>query len=86
MLKNKKGITLIALVVTIVVLLILAGVTISLLLDENGIIAKSKDARTETRVSQIEDEVGMWKQHNFINKESNQAQESADRKNYLIKH
>ena len=78
MLKNKKGITLIALVVTIVVLLILAGVTISLLLDENGIIAKSKDARTETRVSQIEDEVGMWKQHNFINKESNQAQESAE--------
>ena len=64
--------------ITIVVLLILAGVTISLLLDENGIIAKSKDARTETRVSQIEDEVGMWKQHNFINKESNQAQESAD--------
>ena len=76
MLKTQKGITLIALVVTIVVLLILAGVTISLLLDENGIIAKSKDARTETRVSQIEDEVGMWKQHNFINKESNQAQES----------
>ena len=55
MLKKQKGITLIALVVTIVVLLILAGVTISLLLDENGIIAKSKDARTETRVSQIED-------------------------------
>ena len=78
MLKTQKGITLIALVVTIVVLLILAGVTISLLLDENGIIAKSKDARTETKVSQIEDEVGMWKQHNFINKESNQEQESAD--------
>jgi len=78
MLKNKKGITLIALVVTIVVLLILAGVTISLLLDENGIIAKSKDARIETRASQVEDEVGMWKQHNFINKESNQAQESVD--------
>ena len=78
MLKTQKGITLIALVVTIVVLLILAGVTISLLLDENGIIAKSKDARAETRVSQIEDEVGMWKQHNFINKESNQAQENAD--------
>ena len=78
MLKNKKGITLIALVVTIVVLLILAGVTINLLLDENGIIAKSKDARSGTRASQVEDEVGMWKQHNFINKESNQAQENAD--------
>ena len=60
------------------VLLILAGVTISLLLDENGIIAKSKDARIGTRASQVEDEVGMWKQHNFINKESNQAQENAD--------
>ena len=78
MLKTQKGITLIALVVTIVVLLILAGVTISLLLDENGIIAKSKDARIETRASQVEDEVGMWKQHNFINKESNQKQEEAD--------
>ena len=78
MLKKQKGITLIALVVTIVVLLILAGVTLNLLLDENGIITKSKDARTETRISQIEDEVEMWKQHNFINKESNQAQESAD--------
>ena len=78
MLKKQKGITLIAVVVTIVVLLILAGVTINLLLDENGIIAKSKDARSGTRASQVEDEVGMWKQHNFINKESNQAQESAD--------
>ncbi len=46
-LKTENGITLIALVVTIVVLLILAGVSISLLLDENGIIKKSKDARRE---------------------------------------
>ena len=38
MLKNKKGITLIALVVTIVVLLILAGISISLIVDKNGII------------------------------------------------
>ena len=46
-LKNGKGITLIALVVTIVVLLILAGVSISLILDNNGIIQKSKQARKE---------------------------------------
>ena len=76
--KERKAITLIALVVTIVVLLILAGVTISLLLDENGIIAKSKYARLENRASQVEDEIGMWKQNNFINKESDQAQEEAD--------
>ena len=42
MLKNKRGITLIALVVTIVVLLILAGISISLIVDKNGIIQKVK--------------------------------------------
>ena len=47
MLKNRKGITLIALVVTIVVLLILAGVSISLILDNNGVIQKSKEAKRE---------------------------------------
>lgn len=46
-LENKNGITLIALVVTIVVLLILAGVSISLILDNNGVIQKSKDAKRE---------------------------------------
>lgn len=59
-------------------LLILAGVTVSLLQDENGIIEKSKVAKIETRASQVEDEVGMWKLNNFISKESNQEQESAD--------
>ena len=47
MLKNKNGITLIALVVTIVVLLILAGVSISLVLDNNGIINRSKEAKNQ---------------------------------------
>ena len=59
MLKKQKGITLIALVVTIVVLLILAGVTISLLLDENGIIAKSKDARNSAIESDEKEKVEM---------------------------
>lgn len=43
-------------VVTIVVLLILAGVTISLLLDENGIIQKSKDARREYKQAQANEQ------------------------------
>ena len=45
MLKNKKGITLVALVVTVVVLLILAGVALNLTLGENGLITKAKDAK-----------------------------------------
>ena len=40
--KTNEGITLIALVITIVVLLILAGVTISTLIGENGIITRCK--------------------------------------------
>ena len=44
--RQKKGITLIALVITIVVLMILAGVTINLVLGENGILVKAQEART----------------------------------------
>ena len=51
--KNEKGITLVALVVTIIVLMILAGVSISLVLGENGIITKSKYAKQETLNAQI---------------------------------
>ena len=46
-LKNTKGITLIALVITIVVLLILAGVSINAIFSENGIINKAKDAQNK---------------------------------------
>ena len=59
MLKNKNGITLIALVVTMVVLLILAGVSISLILDNNGIIKKSKDARREYRQAQTNEQADL---------------------------
>lgn len=44
MFKKEKGITLIALVVTIIVLLILAGVAISLTIGQNGIFGKAQDA------------------------------------------
>ena len=50
--KNNKGITLVALVVTIVVLLILAGVSINLVLGDNGIVKKAQDAKTKTAEDQ----------------------------------
>ena len=59
MIKLNKAITLIALVVTIVVLLILAGVTLKLVLDNNGIIQKSKEARSETIVADEKSKVEM---------------------------
>ena len=44
MLKNQNGITLVALVITIIVLLILAGITISLTLGEHGLIQRAQNA------------------------------------------
>ena len=49
--KSTKGITLIALIVTIVILLILAGISIVMLTGENGIINKTKKAKEETEIS-----------------------------------
>ena len=57
--KETKGITLIALVVTIVVLLILAGVSINLILDNNGVIAKAKDAKEKQIVAGEKDQISL---------------------------
>ena len=55
--KFNKGITLIALVITIIVLLILAGVSIAMLTGENGLLTQAEDAKKETESSGIEEEV-----------------------------
>lgn len=58
--KNKEmGITLIALVVTIIVLLILAGISITLVLGENGIIHRTKDAKKIHEEKNIDTEIEM---------------------------
>ena len=54
--RNTKGITLIALVVTVIVLIILAGVSISLVLGENGIVNKAKKAKENTELAKVEEE------------------------------
>ena len=57
--KNNKGITLIALVITIIVLLILAGVSISLVVGNNGILTQSKSAVETNREAKAKEEVEM---------------------------
>ena len=57
--KETNGITLIALVVTIVVLLILAGVSINMVLGQNGIVTKAKDARDKTEQAKQNDLASM---------------------------
>lgn len=54
--KENKGITIVALVITIIVLLVLAGVSLSLVLGENGIVKKAQEARNKTTEGQLNTE------------------------------
>lgn len=56
MLKGQKGITLVALVVTIIVLIILAGVSIALVLGDNGIVTKAKEGKQNYAVAANEEQ------------------------------
>ena len=58
---RKNGITLIALVVTIVVLLILAGITISLVFGSNGVIQKAQDSKEQTEIGEMREKLEMAK-------------------------
>ena len=55
--KKNNGITLIALVITIIVLLILAGVTIATLTGENGILTRASEVSEETKKANVEEQV-----------------------------
>ncbi len=69
-LKN-EGITLIALVVTIVVLLILAGITINMVLGENGIISQAKLAAEKTKEAEEQQEKDLQDLAGMINEAVN---------------
>ena len=57
MIKNNKGITLIALVITIIVLLILAGVSIAMLTGSNGILTQATNADKTTTIATVREKV-----------------------------
>lgn len=58
---SNKGITLIALVITIIVLLILAAISIATLTGDNGILTKANEAKDETRGASVEEAKNLWK-------------------------
>lgn len=70
--KKTNGITLIALVITIIVLLILAGVTISLVVGENGILGKAQEAVSTNQKATVLEEAQMvlvdWQSDYLIEK------------------
>ena len=72
--KKQNGITLIALVITIIVLLILAGVSINMVLGQNGVLSKAQNAVSETKKASVLEEAQMiildWQTENLVSKTS----------------
>lgn len=66
---SNYGITLIALVVTIIVLLILAGITITTVLGDNGVIELAKQAKKETVVATVKEAIDIAKLSKSLEKE-----------------
>ena len=69
--KNMKGITLIALVITIIVLLILAGVSIAMLTGENGILTQAQRAKEETEQAEKNEMSDLASMESLINEYQN---------------
>lgn len=85
MLKFKKveGITLIALVITIIVLLILAGVSIATLSGENGILSKAANAKIEQDHATVLETMQLEIQGNMINNHTKKDEEEKDTMTFL---
>lgn len=69
MLKSKKGITLVALVITIVVLIILAGVSLTLVLGNQGILTKAKEGKTNYTAASEEEQKYLTNAETYLNTE-----------------
>ena len=69
--KKENGITLIALIVTIIVLLILAGVSIAMLTGDNGILSQAQNAKKETEEAERNEKLDLLKQEDLINETLN---------------
>ena len=68
--KKQTGITLIALVITIIVLLILAGVSIAMLTGNNGILTQAKLAKENTALAKEDEENKLAKNNEYINEQT----------------
>ena len=79
MLKNKNGITLIAMIITIIVMLILAGISIATLAGENGVINKTTIAKAATRAGEIKEIVRLEASNNKVAEFTNDEQKTRDK-------
>ncbi len=82
LIKTSNGITLIALVITIIILLILAGVTIATLTGDNGILTQAGNAKEATQKAEAQEEVNLALANLKI--EENQRDISQDEKKKIL--
>ena len=67
--RNERGITLIALVITIIVLIILAGVGINAIMGEDGLISRAKRVKEEQKIAEITDKLELEKGTLYVNEQ-----------------
>ncbi len=78
MIKSQKGITLIALVITIIVLLILAGVSIAMLTGPNGLLTRANDSKIEQLKAEAVERANMEGQAQYANALAGRAFDSIE--------
>ena len=78
--QNEFGITLIALIVTIIVLLILAGVSIATLTGNNGLLTKTQQAKTQTEEETLEEKIKLLATEAIINQYTGESEETTAEK------
>ena len=71
--KCNNGITLIALIITIIILLILAGITISMLTGDNGILKQASNAKLENQKAEYKEIINLAQMENNINTDANRT-------------
>lgn len=82
--KKNKGITLIALVITIIILLILAGISISMLTGQNGILNRAQEAKVKDEESQAQEEVTIAVNYLQIENETSSATLTQENKRKIL--
>ena len=82
--QKNKGITLIALVITIIILLILAGISISMLTGQNGILNRAQEAKVKDEESQAQEEVTIAVNYLQIENETSSATLTQENKRKIL--
>ena len=78
MFKSRKGITLISLVVTIIILLILSMIVIGIVVNNDGVIERAKSSDSATKMVNLKEQIEIWKMNTRLANERGKEPETID--------